>query len=395
MLRVGLTGGIGAGKSLVASRLAELGATLIDADRLAREVVQPGTPGLAAVVAEFGDDVLAADGSLDRPRLGAIVFADDDRRQALNGIVHPLVRQRRKELVDQAGPDAVVIEDVPLLVEVGLTAAYHLVVVVHAPERERVRRLTADRGMAEADALARIRAQASDEQRRAAADVWLDNSGDVDATVTAVDELWSGRLVPFEANLRAGRRAPRASRAVIVPADPTWPEQAQRIIARIRRVAGERALRVDHHGSTSVPGLAAKDVIDVQVVVADLDAAADVAGDLTEAGLVRLPDRWFDVDRDGVERDKQLACNADPVRAVNCHIRPQTSPTWRDALLLRDWLRAMPSAVDEYAQLKRDLAAQPHESIDDYATAKTPWINAALARAESWAEQTGWAAAPA
>ncbi|RIQ21360.1 dephospho-CoA kinase [Jiangella rhizosphaerae] len=390
MLRVGLTGGIGAGKSVVARRLAERGATIVDADLIAREVVEPGTPGLAAVVDEFGPGVLTPDGALDRPALGTIVFADEDRRRALNAIVHPLVGRRRQQLVAAAGPDAVVVEDIPLLVENGLTAGFPLVVVVHAPESERLRRLVEDRGMAEADALARIRAQATDEQRRAAGDVWLDNSGPLVDTQAAVDALWKERLVPFEANLRTRTGAPRPPHAVIADPDPTWAVQGERLLGRIRRIAGDRLIRSDHHGSTSVPGLPAKDVIDVQLVVADLDTAASVAADLAEAGLVRLPDRWWDVDRDGVERDKVLCANADPGRPVNCHIRPVTSPTWRDALLLRDWLRAHPDAVGEYAALKRGLAAQPHASVDEYATRKTPWINQALARADAWAAEVGW-----
>ncbi|TDE07399.1 dephospho-CoA kinase [Jiangella asiatica] len=390
MLRVGLTGGIGAGKSVVARRLTERGATVIDADVLAREVVERGTPGLEAVVAEFGAQVLTPDGALDRPALGKIVFADDERRRALNAIVHPLVAGRRQELVARAGANAVVVEDIPLLVENGLTSGFPLVLVVHAPEDTRLRRLVADRGMTETDALARIRAQATDDQRRAAADVWIDNSGDVAATYAVVDRLWERRLRPFAANLRAGTRAPRPAHAIIADPDPTWAEQGRRLVERVRRAAGDRAVRVDHTGSTSVPGLAAKDVVDLQVVVEDLPTAAAVADDLVEAGLVRAPDRWWDVDRDGVERDKAMACNADPGRAVNCHIRQRSSPAWRDGLLLRDWLRAHADAVDEYAALKRELAARPHDSVDVYAQTKTPWINEALARAEEWAERTGW-----
>lgn len=390
MLRVGLTGGIGAGKSVVARRLAERGATVVDADVIAREVVEPGTPGLAAVVEEFGPGVLTPDGALDRPALGKIVFADEDRRAALNAIVHPLVGRRRSELVAGAGPDAVVVEDIPLLVENGMVTGFPLVIVVHAMEEERLRRLVDDRGMTPADALARIRSQATDEQRRAAADVWMDNSGALVDIEAAVDALWTRRLAPFEEHLRTRTAAPRPPHAVVVEPDPTWAVQGERLLGRIRRVMGDRLIRSDHHGSTSVPGLPAKDVIDVQLVVADLAAAEEVAGELAEVGLVRLPDRWWDVDRDGVERDKVLAANADPGRAVNCHIRPVASPAWRDGLLLRDWLRAHPVAVAEYAALKRDLAAQPHGSIDEYAERKTPWINAALARADAWAEEVGW-----
>jgi dephospho-CoA kinase len=176
MLRVGLTGGIGAGKSTVAGRLAEHGAVVIDADKIAREVVEPGTEGLAELVAEFGRDILAPDGSLDRPSLAAKAFANDEARNKLNAIVHPKIGKRTAELVDKAAPEAVVVHDVPLLVENGLAPVYHLVIVVDAPEDVRLARLTGPRGMSEVDARNRIAAQADERRRRAVADVWLDNS---------------------------------------------------------------------------------------------------------------------------------------------------------------------------------------------------------------------------
>ena len=176
MLRIGLTGGIGSGKSTVAALLVERGAVLVDADRIAREVVAPGTPGLAAVAEAFGDDVLADDGALDRPALAAIVFADPQARARLDAIVHPLVRARAAELVAAAPADAIVVNDVPLLVETGQAGSYDLVVVVEAELETRVARLVR-RGLTVDDARARIAAQATDEQRRAVADVVLDNSG--------------------------------------------------------------------------------------------------------------------------------------------------------------------------------------------------------------------------
>ena len=195
VLRIGLTGGIGSGKSTVSALLTERGAVLIDADLLAREVVQPGTPGLAAVVEAFGDGVLGPDGELDRPALAAIVFADPDARRRLDGIVHPLVRARAAELAGAAPPDAVVVHDVPLLVETGQAAGYDLVLVVEADPETRVRRLVA-RGLPETDARARIAAQATDEQRRAVADVVLDNSGTRDRLAAQLDRFWTERVVP-------------------------------------------------------------------------------------------------------------------------------------------------------------------------------------------------------
>ncbi|GAA4137276.1 dephospho-CoA kinase [Actinomadura keratinilytica] len=190
MLKVGLTGGIGSGKSEVSARLAAHGAMVIDADRIAREVVEPGTPGLAAVVQEFGEQVLRPDGALDRERLGSIVFSDPDRLAALNAIVHPLVGERVAELMEAAPEDAVVVYDVPLLAENGLAGMYDVVVVVDAPVETQVRRLVEHRGMAEEDARARIAAQATREQRLALAHRVIDNSGSLEELHAQVDALW-------------------------------------------------------------------------------------------------------------------------------------------------------------------------------------------------------------
>ncbi|MFF6924782.1 dephospho-CoA kinase [Streptomyces californicus] len=190
MLKVGLTGGIGAGKSEVSRLLVERGAVLIDSDRIAREVVEPGTPGLAAVVEEFGPDILTAEGTLDRPALGALVFADDQRRAALNTIVHPLVGARAAELERAAPEDAVVVHDVPLLTENGLAPFYDLVVVVDASAETQLDRLVTLRGMTESDARARMSAQATREERRAVADLVVDNDGTHEALVEQVDAVW-------------------------------------------------------------------------------------------------------------------------------------------------------------------------------------------------------------
>lgn len=188
MRMVGLTGGIGAGKSAVAARLAALGAVVIDSDRLAREVVEPGTPGLAAVVEAFGDGVLTADGALDRAAMARRVFGDDAARATLEGIVHPLVRARTAEIVAAAPEDSVVVNDVPLLVEKQMSPLYDTVVVVFASLPTRLDRLVRLRGMSAQEAQARIAAQATDEQRREAADVAIVNDGtpeELDAAVTA------------------------------------------------------------------------------------------------------------------------------------------------------------------------------------------------------------------
>jgi dephospho-CoA kinase len=194
VLRIGLTGGIGSGKSTVSRLLGEHGAVVVDADVIAREVVAPGTPGLAAIVEAFGPTVLAADGSLDRPGLAAVVFADPEARRRLDGIVHPLVRARAGELEAAAPADAVVVHDVPLLAETGQGSSYDLVVVVEADPAVRVARLV-QRGLTADDARARIAVQATDEQRRAIADVVLDNSGTPEQLAGQVERLWRDRVV--------------------------------------------------------------------------------------------------------------------------------------------------------------------------------------------------------
>ncbi|MFI0236781.1 dephospho-CoA kinase [Streptomyces sp. NPDC016845] len=191
MVKVGLTGGIGAGKSEVSRLLVERGAVLVDADKIAREVVEPGTPGLAAVVEAFGEEVLAADGTLDRPRLGSIVFADADKLAVLNKIVHPLVGARSAELEAAAGPDAVVVHDVPLLTENGLAPLYDVVIVVDTSPGTQLDRLTRLRGMTEEDARARMAAQATREKRREIADVVIDNDVPLERLVEQVDAVWA------------------------------------------------------------------------------------------------------------------------------------------------------------------------------------------------------------
>lgn len=191
MLRLGLTGGIGAGKSEVSRMLSSYGAVLIDSDRIAREVVEPGTPGLAAVVAEFGPGVLTPDGTLDRPKLGGIVFGDPERLRALNAIVHPLVRARSAELEAAAGPDAIVVHDVPLLAENGLAPLYDLVMVVDVAPGTQVDRLVRLRGMTEDEARARMAAQATREQRLAVADVVIDNDGPLEELEPQVRKVWA------------------------------------------------------------------------------------------------------------------------------------------------------------------------------------------------------------
>lgn len=399
---VGLTGGIGAGKSVVAARLAARGAVIIDSDRLARDVVAAGTDGLREVVATFGERVLDADRSLDRAALGAVVFNDDAARRRLEAIIHPRVRARAAELVAAAAPDAIVVNDVPLLVEVGLAPTYHLVIVVEAAQATRVVRLIGDRGMTEEEAYTRIRAQADDPVRRAAADVVLRNEGAVADLYAAVDVLWDERLVPYEHNVRERRPAARDPRVIPGDHDPDWPTQFRRLAARIRHALGPTHARIDHIGSTAVPGLPATDVIDIQLAVSSLDEADGLADRLALAGFPRYTGEWWDVERPlGADEgpagaggragrwEERLHGSADPGRPVHLHVRVLDSPGFRHALLMRDHLRADAEQRAAYLALKRRLAATAPD-VAASAEAKDPWFDEEHRRAEAWAAATGW-----
>ncbi|MBF9134016.1 dephospho-CoA kinase [Plantactinospora sp. S1510] len=391
MLKVGLTGGIGSGKSVVAARLASLGAIVVDSDRISREVVAPGTDGLREVVAAFGDRVCRDDGSLDRAALGEVVFADPAARARLEEIIHPRVRARSAQLVAEAPPDAIVVNDVPLLVEVGLAPTYHLVVVVRTAEATRIGRLVRDRGMTPEQAGQRIRAQAGDDRREAAADVLLDNEGELSELYAAVDALWRDRLLPYERNVRT-RRPVRADEVRLVEPDPNWPGEFARLAARIRHALRPAEARVDHIGSTAVPGLAAKNVVDIQLSVAALADADALADRLADAGFPRCPGQWWDQPRypDGGDRwEKRLHGSADPGRLVNLHVRVTGSPGWRYALLMRDHLRADPEQRAGYLAVKRALA-EIGPDLDAYSGAKEPWFDREHQRAEEWAAANDW-----
>ena len=403
MLRIGLSGGIGAGKSTVSSTFSDLGGIVVDGDVISREVVEPGTEGLAKLVDAFGEQILSDDGSLNRPALAAIAFSDDEKRQTLNGIVHPLVAHRRSELIAAAGEDAVIVEDIPLLVESGMAPMFPLVVIVNVDEDLRVKRLIEHRGFSERDARARIAAQATEEQRRAVADVWLDNTGSAVELVEQARALWHQRILPFAHNLDNGE--PARSRPVPVPYDPSWPDQARRITARLNTACGHRAVRIDHIGSTAVAGLDAKDVIDVQVTVASLDAADGLAENLTSAGYVRMPvtadmskpdarSTVAEFDRTSSESlwHKRLHCSADPGRPTNVHVRVDGWPNQQFALLFVDWLAANPDAQEQYLAVKRDAerAGTLDDHIADYVAAKEPWFSEAYLRAWNWADASGW-----
>jgi dephospho-CoA kinase len=384
MIRIGLTGGIGAGKSTVAATFAECGGIIVDGDVIAREVVEPGTEGLAQLVDAFGDDILLPDGALNRPALAAKAFVDDEQRSKLNGIVHPLVGKRRQEIIDAVHDDAVVVEDIPLLVETGMAPVFPLVVVVSADIETRVSRLI-KRGMDEADARARIKAQAPEEQRRAIADVLLDNSGSQGELVEKARDLWYNRVLALAHNIRTRHCAEYDY--TVVPYDPTWPAQAQRIINRIQTACGAKALRVDHIGSTAVPGMDGKDVIDIQVTVESLDVADEFVDALANVGYPRVDGVTTDTPHAGdpVVWSKRFHASADPGRPANIHIRVEGWPNQQSALLFPDWLTANSDARDEYVAVKRRAMSTP-----DYVQSKERWFADAHRRAWQWAEATGW-----
>ena len=306
----------------MAGALADLGAVIVDADRIAREVVEPGSAGLAELEAAFGPEVIAADGSLDRPALAAKAFADDESRLRLNSILHPLIGARTQEHVQAAPSDAILVQDIPLIVEGGLGAAFDLVVVVHVDEAERLRRLTEYRGMDEADVRARMAAQATVEERRAAADVWLDNGGAPGAIVEDVRKLWIERLIPFERNISEQTGVVAASD--IVEPNPEWASQARRVIARLGLATGGRALAIEHVGPTATPGLPARDCLDILVTVPDAATAQELSSILGGAGFpldpsVTVPD-LADLQARAVDADYRLHRGCDPARPVAVHL---------------------------------------------------------------------------
>lgn len=384
MLRIGLTGGIGAGKSTVSRAFAECGGVVVDGDVISREVVQPGTEGLSALVDRFGDAILLPDGALNRPALAAIAFSDEDSRLALNGIVHPLVARRRSELIAAAAEDAVIVEDIPLLVESRMAPLFPLVVVVHADPEVRVRRLIEHRGFSEDDARARIAAQATDSQRRLVADVWLDNTGTEGDLTERARDLWYRRILPFAHNLAT--RRPAEDPTGLVAADPAWAEQARRAVARLSTACGHRALRVDHIGSTAVAGMDARDILDIQVTVASLEVADELADGLLQAGYPRVDRITADSRFDGSEGlwPKRFHASGDPGRPTHVHIRVDGEPNQRFALLLVDWLNASPAARADYLELKR--------RADGAEVSR--WFREAYPRARMWADGIGWSPAP-
>ena len=384
MLRIGLTGGIGAGKSTVSAAFNECGGIIVDGDVIAREVVEPGTEGLSALVDAFGEDILRSDGALNRPALAAKAFVDDEQRAKLNGIVHPLVGRRREEIIAAVSDDAVVVEDIPLLVETGMAPMFPLVVVVHADEETRVGRLI-KRGMDEADARARIAAQAPEEQRRAIADVLLDNSGSQGALVERARDIWYQRVLPLAHNIRTRETVHVPPK--LVAYDPAWPDDARRIINRLKMACGPKALRVDHIGSTAVPGMDGKDVIDIQVTVESLDIADELAEVLLNVGYPRIENITSDVPHDGDPSlwRKRIHGAADPGRPANIHVRVDGWPNQQFALMFVDWLMANPGVREDYLAVKRNAIGSP-----DYVGAKEPWFLDAYWRARAWADTTGW-----
>jgi dephospho-CoA kinase len=361
----------------VAQRFRQRGAVVIDADLVAREVVALDSTGLSAVRQRFGEAVLAPDGSLDRAALGKIVFADTQARRDLEAITHPLIAARTRSLMESAAPADIVVHEVPLLAELDMAGAYHLTVVVGAGNQTRMTRLTRDRDLTQADARARIEAQASDRERRAAADVWLDNDGTVPELLAQVEALWQDRIVTFNDNLMRGLPSRLPDPPSVVPYDQAWPGAANRLMKRIMLVLGSMELSVEHIGSTSVPALAAKDVIDLQIGVRQLsDAdAPEFLRALAGKGFPRSAERFHG--------------SSDPARAVQIHVREHGSAGWEAALLFRDWLTANPNERDAYGHLKLTIAPE-HATTAAYGVAKEPWIAGALERARVWAQLTGW-----
>ncbi len=394
VLIVALTGGIGAGKSTVAQDLRGFGAVVIDADESARWVVRPGSSGLAEVVEGFGPTVLDGRGELDRAALASTVFGDPTARKQLEAIIHPLVRAHMQDLTDQADERGarLVVHDIPLLVESRLDLDYPLVITVEADEDVRIRRLER-RGLPAGQSQARMATQAAVGLRTSAADVVIDNNGDEAHLARVVHDLWAQRLSPFADDL-AHHVGARLEGPALSEWHRGWADEAARALARIGHRLGPD-VSLHHIGSTSVVGLAAKDVIDLQIGVSD-DAAIQSA--LTaldpDLGYVRsedelVPEKSYGP---GVVSVQGFLRSADPGRRAHVHIRPLGSQAWRFNLLLRDYLRANDDDRLAYEDEKRRLVHQHPESTQDYADAKTAFMAALHPRMEVWAGESGWSA---
>lgn len=396
-----MTGGIGSGKSTVARLLGELGAVVIDADQVAREVVAPGQPALAAIRQRFGDTVIREDGSLDRAGLAAIVFTEHAELGALEAITGPAIARRVAELRAAVSRDDVTVFDMPLLVEHGLWVNEHLNVVVGAETETRVRRLVEQRGLDEQDARARLTAQATDAERRAVADVWIDNNGSPQELTARVDELWNERIVPFNENILGGIRSHRPEIGAVVEPQADWAARGRRLVAKLEAALDEvpGVTEVEHIGSTAVPGLLAKDVIDLQIGVTRLGHAdrEDFRSAMRSAGFALSPGNTQDSPHPTGSAPegwaKRFYGSCDPGEIAHVHVRERGSRGWEFALLYRDWLRAAPQERDAYAAEKRRLLdLDPRMSA--YVEAKEPWFVGAYDRARQWASESGWRAAP-
>jgi dephospho-CoA kinase len=397
MLRVGLTGGIGSGKSTVARRLGELGAAVVDADVVAREIMEPGQPVLQQVRERFGDEVIRADGTLDRAGLAALVFTDPEALAALDAITGPAIAERIAEQRHTMPAGVVSVQDMPLLVERGLWVREHVSIVVETHLETRVRRLVEQRGLDEADVRNRIAAQASDAQRRAACDVVLANDATREDLVSAVDRLWESRLRPWNENLVQSRHSRRPERGAVVAPRDDWAPRGARLVAKVAHALRDVATVTDieHVGSTSVPHLLAKDVLDLQVGVRELAAAdaPEFRAAMRAAGLLPFDHITGDTPHpSGAEPDgwrKRVYGSTDPKEIAHVHVRENDSPAWRFALLFRDWLVHDPSERDRYSAEKRRLVGL-HDTTSAYAEAKEPWFAEAFARAQAWAAETNW-----
>lgn len=270
-LNLGLTGGIGAGKTTVANFLVDHGAVLIDADVLAREVVEPGTHGLKAVVERFGSEILTVDEELDRPALGAKVFSSEEARLDLNSILHPLIRERSQMVRAEAvalNPDAVIIEDIPLLAESGQAGRFHGVILVHTDKELRIQRLIG-RGLSRDEAVSRIKAQASEEERREIADVLIKNNQDLGDLQQEVRRVWNAWVAPYSLALSSGQLSPET--------DVQQPGAQHRLLQRLRYI-------FENVGDVSPTSTGAR--IDLSQETSDLGALLD------QAGIIQGPHGW-------------------------------------------------------------------------------------------------------
>lgn len=348
MIKIGLSGGIGSGKSTVVKMLSSCGAYIIDSDKLAREVVEPGTPGLHSIVEHFGEKVLAESGELNRNALSAIVFQSDEARKVLNSITHPRIAQRTQQLIEEAPRDSIIVHDTPLLVELNLGVFYDAVIIVWASMETRLHRLQKYRDMPQEEALSRIHAQTSDEIRSQTADVVIDNNSTVEAARAQVYDLFYHYLVPWRDHLIEGE--PLSMPISLVShqgKNPIAPKIIARLWTLLHSVTDSGIVSIEHIGATSMNLSLGQDIIDIHITVTHWNKKDIILSTLKDGGYVMVKYR-----HDEEKLAEYILSSTNPLRKSCIYIHHVDNPCREMYLHSNEFLRLHPQYHQQYIQSK-------------------------------------------